>query len=400
MCLERQEERGIAPLLIRLEDIRRNHPKASGKGQPGGTKRLSWAKIAEWLESNAGDAYRYHKDSLKSWGSAKDGESPGIAAAMTAFVQAHDHLTSAAVRAKACSALKRVLAGEEAAQGGGGVAEQEGHTPPVHTPPVHTPPPHTPPKSKRGKSAGFTQSPQKQVVVVKGATEEHTVPAQWRLVSDREHRLGHDAREELRELKGGKDRASTSASAELRSVLEKAATAGPSPFPPESVSMAQRMMGAMPGVGHDAAAAAMVLASACFIHKVGLGGALDSETAVRGLANLLPGASSLGNFMGLGVEQRLVWLEKELARAARVFIVCDKGNRKGVDHFPTYAYRWCHVAQRVLVDLLSAEATGSTTDEAAISLRGIGQAAGSLHEPHGRVWRQGVVHLRGNCQPW
>jgi hypothetical protein len=70
-----------------------------------------------------------------------------------------------------------------------------------------------------------------------------------------------------------------------------------------------------------AAAAAMVLASACFIHKVGLGGALDSETAVRGLANLLPGASSLGNFMGLGVEQRLVWLEKELARAARVFIV-------------------------------------------------------------------------------
>jgi hypothetical protein len=30
------------------------------------------------------------------------------------------------------------------------------------------------------------------------------------------------------------------------------------------------------------------------------------------------------------------------------------------------------MAQRVLVDLLSAEATGSTTDEAAISLRGIG----------------------------
>ena len=178
MCLERQEERGIAPLLIRLEDIRRNHPKASGKGQPGGTKRLSWAKIAEWLESNAGDAYRYHKDSLKSWGSAKDGESPGIAAAMTAFVQAHDHLTSAAVRVEARSALKRVLAGEEAAQGGGaaaaqggGLAEQEGHTPPVHTPP----------KPKRGKSAGFTQSPQKQVVVVKGVTEEHTVPAQWRL---------------------------------------------------------------------------------------------------------------------------------------------------------------------------------------------------------------------------
>ena len=216
--------------------------------------------------------------------------------------------------------------------------------------------------------------------MVKGATEEHTVPAQWRLVSDREHRLGHDAREELRELKGGKDRASTSASAELRSVLEKAAAAGSSPFPPESVSMAQRMMGAMPGVGHDAAAAAMVLASACFIHKAGLGGALDSETAVRGLANLLPGASSLGNFMGLGVEQRLVWLEKELARAARVFIVCDKGNRKGVDHFPTYAYRWCHVAQRVLVDLLSAEATGSTTDEAAISLRGIGQAVQQKHD--------------------
>jgi hypothetical protein len=36
-------------------------------------------------------------------------------------------------------------------------------------------------------------------------------------------------------------------------VLEKAAAAGSSPFPPESVSMAQRVMGAMPGVGHDAA---------------------------------------------------------------------------------------------------------------------------------------------------
>jgi hypothetical protein len=42
--------------------------------------------------------------------------------------------------------------------------------------------------------------------------------------------------------------------------------------------MAQRMMGAMPGVGHGPAAAAVVLASACFIHKAGLGGALDSET--------------------------------------------------------------------------------------------------------------------------
>ena len=90
MCLERQEERGIAPLLIRLEDIRRNHPKASKQGQPGGIKRLSWTKIAEWLQSSAGGAYCYHGDSLRSWGSAKDGESPGIAATMTAFVQAHD----------------------------------------------------------------------------------------------------------------------------------------------------------------------------------------------------------------------------------------------------------------------------------------------------------------------
>jgi hypothetical protein len=39
---------------------------------------------------------------------------------MTAFVQAHDHPTSAAVRAKARSALKRALAGEEAAQGSTG----------------------------------------------------------------------------------------------------------------------------------------------------------------------------------------------------------------------------------------------------------------------------------------
>ena len=46
--------------------------------------------------------------------------------------------------------------------------------------------------------------------------------------------------------------------------------------------MAQRMMGAMPGVGHDAAAAAMVLASACFIHKAGLGGALDRSEGEAG----------------------------------------------------------------------------------------------------------------------
>ena len=142
-------------------------------------------KVSEWFDNhvdhNACSAYRYHADSLTRWASGADGESPGIAAAVTMWVNAHDDLTSAAMRVIARAAHKRVLAGAEAAQ----VARQrseilssEGEEG-LSTPQKQR-------RGSRGPARGSAQSPQRQEIKINGKTQEHLVPAKWRLISERE----------------------------------------------------------------------------------------------------------------------------------------------------------------------------------------------------------------------
>ena len=278
--MDGQEGRPVASLLLRFEEIRRNHPGASGQGQPKGIKRLSMGKVSEWFDNhvdhNACSAYRYHADSLKRWASGADGESPGIAAAVTMWVNAHDDLTSAAMRVIARAAHKRVLAGAEAAQ----VARQrseilssEGEEG-LSTPQKQR-------RGSRGPARGSAQSPQRQEIKINGKTQEHLVPAKWRLISEREltRLLSVEAASTERAAVCG----------HLRSLLERAGKSGDrSAFPPEAVSLWQRVLGIAPNVGHDAIAAAGALGAAALLHRLGLGAAeQNAQPALGGRGGVL-----------------------------------------------------------------------------------------------------------------
>jgi hypothetical protein len=108
-------------------------------------------------------------------------------------------------------------------------------------------------RGSRGPARGSAQPPQKQEIKINGKAQEHLVPAKWRLISERE----------LTRLLSV-ETASTGRAAvcgHLRSLLERAGKSGDrSAFPPEAVSLWQRVLGIAPNDTNRSTAAFAVAA--------------------------------------------------------------------------------------------------------------------------------------------
>ncbi len=66
------------------------------------------------------------------------------------------------------------------------------------------------------------------------------------------------------------------------------------------------------------------------------------------LAKLCPSAKTLNSFIVDGSVESMLWLEEQFRDADAVLISCDKGNRKGIDHFPKVISLWSKKERQVL----------------------------------------------------
>lgn len=64
-------------------------------------------------------------------------------------------------------------------------------------------------------------------------------------------------------------------------------------------------------------------------------------------------------------EDSILLLEKELEDAVAIFIACDKGNRKGIAHFPKVLSWWSKRHNCVQSACIDADGSGSSSDECA-----------------------------------
>jgi hypothetical protein len=61
----------------------------------------------------------------------------------------------------------------------------------------------------------------------------------------------------------------------------------------------------------------------------------------------------------------MLWPEDQFQAAAAIFIACDKGKRKGIDHFPKVMSWWSRTDVKVCSACIDADGSGGTSDECA-----------------------------------
>jgi hypothetical protein len=60
-----------------------------------------------------------------------------------------------------------------------------------------------------------------------------------------------------------------------------------------------------------------------------------------------------------------LWLEDQFRDASAAFIACDKGKRKGIDHFPKVISWWSKMEKKVCSACIDANGSGGTSEERA-----------------------------------
>ena len=101
------------------------------------------------------------------------------------------------------------------------------------------------------------------------------------------------------------------------------------------------------------------LVVAAFLSDVGI---VFHPEAVAGAC---PSAKTLEGMFLDGSVESMLWLQRQLKDAAAVFIACDKGNRKGIGHFPKVLSWWSKKENRVMMVCLDANGSGASSEECA-----------------------------------
>jgi hypothetical protein len=83
------------------------------------------------------------------------------------------------------------------------------------------------------------------------------------------------------------------------------------------------------------------------------------------IAASCPAVKTLDNMFVDGSVDSLLWLQDQLKDALAVFIACDKGNRKGIAHFPKVISWWSKREHQVMTVCIDADGSGGTSQECA-----------------------------------
>ena len=83
------------------------------------------------------------------------------------------------------------------------------------------------------------------------------------------------------------------------------------------------------------------------------------------VASTCPSAHSLQDILISGAVSALIFIQAKLGRSKAVFLACDKGRRKGVDHFAKVLSWWDNLECRVCSYTIDIDGAGSSSKEAA-----------------------------------
>jgi hypothetical protein len=86
------------------------------------------------------------------------------------------------------------------------------------------------------------------------------------------------------------------------------------------------------------------------------------------VAKSCPSAKTLNSFIVDGSVDSILWLEEQFRDADAVFIACNKGNRKGIDHFPKVISWWSKKERKVLSACIDADGSGGKSEECAAAI--------------------------------
>ncbi len=111
-----------------------------------------------------------------------------------------------------------------------------------------------------------------------------------------------------------------------------------------------------------AAKQVLPLVVAAFLADAGI--AFDPEAS----AKLCPSAKTLNSFIVDGSVDSILWLEEQFRDADTVFISCDKGNRKGIDHFPKVISWWSKKEWKVMIICIDADGSGGKSEQCAAAI--------------------------------
>jgi hypothetical protein len=111
-----------------------------------------------------------------------------------------------------------------------------------------------------------------------------------------------------------------------------------------------------------AAEQVLPLVVAAFLADAGI--AFDPEA----LSKSCPSAKTLNSFIVDGSIDSILWLEDQFRDADAVFISCDKGSRKGIDHFPKVISWWSKTEQKVMSACIDADGSGGKSEECAAAI--------------------------------
>jgi hypothetical protein len=111
-----------------------------------------------------------------------------------------------------------------------------------------------------------------------------------------------------------------------------------------------------------AAEQVLPLVVAAFLADAGI--AIDPEA----VAKSCPSAKTLNSFIVDGSIDSILWLEDQFRDADAICISCDKGNRKGIDHFPKAISWWSKKERKVLSACIDADGSGGKSEECAAAI--------------------------------
>ena len=84
------------------------------------------------------------------------------------------------------------------------------------------------------------------------------------------------------------------------------------------------------------------------------------------LVNSCPSAKTLDSVVLDATVDSMIWLEKQLEDTDAIFISCDKGHRKGVDHFQKVLSWWSKKENKAMCCAIDVDGAGSNSQKSVL----------------------------------
>jgi len=357
-------------VFVLVSEIRMNHP------DKGNRQALSWASVATLTHALPNCRIKYGHATY-SQAAASNTVHDGALANMILFVDANFVYTNegkehdTAVRSPATD---------------GGDTDQEDQQDKNSEDAEDTP--RT--SGKRGPKQGSVQRTWQQKI----GDRDYEMPPQWTAHSNRSW---NDLKRKA-ELADAQQDPHDVTVTYLRDKLTKLKRV--TAFPPKAVSLWQRALGVLPGVGREALVAAAVCMVVATMYALGLGAVFDgggdddddeaTQQIIDGIGAAVPCATTLSSFMKIGRLQNQEWLKKALFNIKHVFLATDKGVKGGISHMAKLISFWNREKKTVETFTTDIDGSGASTEEcttatiAALEPLGLGvEGSNAAHE--GRI---------------